>query len=144
MARSRHMGAVALSRRMSQRRRISKYFLCRPYFESLSVFPPRVLTSVTSSPCHVWPASAWLCARAAAGRLRTDITCWLWTSSGTCAASSVASANWTWSPSSPASAKTAASTAKRTTTGRRARRCVFRAQPWHWRISVQQLSVKGG
>lgn len=81
-----------------------------------------VLTASTCSPCHAWPTSAWLCARAAAGKSRTDITCWPWTSSGTCAASSAASANSTWSPSSPASAKTAASTAKRTTTGRRARR----------------------
>lgn len=73
------------------------------------------------SPCRVWPASAWLCARAAAGRSRTATTCWPWTNSGTCAASSAASANSTWSRSSPASARTAASTARRTTTGRRAR-----------------------
>lgn len=74
------------------------------------------------SPCRVWPTSAWPCARAAAGRSRTATTCWPWTNSGTCAASSAASANSTWSLSSPVSARTAASTARRTTTGRGARR----------------------
>lgn len=76
----------------------------------------------TCSPCRVWTASASLCAPAAAGRSRTATTCWPWTNSGTCAASSAASANSTWNLSSPASARTAASTARRTTTGRRTRR----------------------
>lgn len=80
------------------------------------------LSLLTRSPCRAWPASAWLCARAAAGRSRTATTCWPWTSSGTCAASSAASANSTWSLSSPASARTGASSARRTTTGRRAHR----------------------
>lgn len=92
-------------------------------FFSLSwrlVFVP--LSVLTCSPCRVLPASAWLCAQAAAGRSRTGTTCWPWTNSGTCVVSSAVSANSTWSRSSPASARTAASTAKRTTTGRRARR----------------------
>ncbi len=76
---------------------------------------------LTCSPCRVWPASAWLCAPAAAGRSRTVTTFWPWTNSGTCAASSAASVNSTWSLSSPASARTVASSARRTTTGRRAR-----------------------
>ena len=88
-----------------------------PCSDARVLVPPSMLTC---SPCRVWPASAWLCAPAAAGRSRTDTTCWPWTNSGTCAASSAASANSTWSLSSPASARTGASTARRTTTGRRA------------------------
>lgn len=48
---------------------------------------------------------------------QTAIIYWLWINSGTCDASSAASANWRWSPSSRASPRTAAFTAKRITTG---------------------------
>lgn len=47
----------------------------------------------------------------------TVIIYWRWINSGTCAASSAASVNWRWSPSSRASPRTAAFTAKRITTG---------------------------
>ncbi len=89
-----------------------------------------------------------LCARAAEGRSRTAITCSPWTSSGTCAVWSAASVNSTWSLNSPASAKTEASTAKKTITGEQTRLLKgcsisrhFLRLEWRFRLWINNINV---